>query len=102
MQKTSFSPETITVTAGTSLRWENSSEIEHTVTAYEEQIPDDATYFASGGFDSEQAARNNVTEGLIAPGAEYEHTVTEPGTYEYYCIPHESSGMIGTIRVERP
>ncbi len=29
----------------------------------------------------------------------WELTLTEPGTYEYYCTPHKSSGMTGTIRV---
>lgn len=100
MHGTDFSPATVTITAGASLRWKNTSEIEHTVTAYEEKIPDDAAYFASGGFDSERAARNNISEGLIAPGETYEHTFEQPGTYEYFCIPHESSGMVGTVHVE--
>lgn len=98
--QTRFSPATVTITAGATLRWKNTTEIEHTVTAYEEKIPDEAVYFTSGGFDSEQAARNKVTEGLIAPGETYQHTFEQPGMYEYFCIPHESSGMIGTIHVK--
>ncbi|RDI69588.1 plastocyanin/azurin family copper-binding protein [Halopelagius longus] len=100
MQGTDFSPATVTITTGASLRWKNTSDIEHTVTAYEEKIPDDAAYFASGGFDSERAARNNVTGGLIAPGETYEHTFEVTGRYKCFCIPHESSGMVGTVKVE--
>lgn len=100
MHRTSFSPATVTVSVGDILRWENTSDVEHTVTAYEEQLPSGAAYFASGGFDSEEAARNNVTEGLVGPGDTYEHTFDQPGTYEYFCIPHESSGMTGTVHVK--
>ncbi|AFK18236.1 copper-binding protein [Haloferax mediterranei ATCC 33500] len=95
-----FDPERLTVSTGTTIRWVNDSDIVHTVTAYEDEIPDDATYFASGGFESERAARNELTGGLIGPGGAYEHTFDVPGTYEYYCIPHESSGMVGSIVVK--
>lgn len=33
-------------------------------------------------------------------GFEYEYTFDVPGTYEYYCEPHRSAGMVGTIVVE--
>ncbi|QLG62276.1 plastocyanin/azurin family copper-binding protein [Halorarum salinum] len=95
-----FDPRTATVGAGRTVRWENESDVGHTVTAYGDAVPSDARYFASGGFDSERAARAGVTEGLVPPGGEYEHAFEEPGTYGYFCIPHESSGMVGTVRVE--
>lgn len=94
-----FEPKTVTIDAGRTVTWSNDSDVEHTVTAYEDRIPDGAAYFASGGFDSERAARNHTTEGLVAPGGEYEHTFERPGTYEYYCIPHEGSGMVATVGV---
>ena len=95
-----FEPTTVTIEMGETVTWTNESDIQHTVTAYEDEIPDEAAYFASGGFESERAARDRVTEGLIAPGENYEHTFNQSGTYGYYCIPHESSGMFGTIRVK--
>lgn len=95
-----FDPKSVTIEPGETVTWTNESDIEHTVTAYEDEIPDRAAYFASGGFESERAARNRVKEGLIAPGENYEHTFDQPGTYGYLCIPHESSGMVGTVRVE--
>ncbi|MXR43105.1 copper-binding protein [Halobaculum sp. WSA2] len=94
-----FEPKTATIEPGETVTWTNESDIDHTVTAYEDEIPDEAAYFASGDFESEGAVRNRVTEGLIAPGENYEHTFEEPGTYGYFCIPHESSEMVGTVRV---
>ena len=96
-----FKPKTATIETGQAVNWKNTSGVEHTVTAYEDGIPDGAAYFASGDFDSERAARNHVNDGLIAPSDEYEYTFEEPGTYGYYCIPHESSGMVGTVQVEQ-
>lgn len=95
-----FDPKTKTIETGQTVTWTNTNDVDHTVTAYEDEVPDSAPYFASGGFESERAARNHVAEGLIAPGGEYDHTFEEPGAYEYYCVPHESSGMVGTVRVE--
>ena len=62
--------------------------------------PDGTAYFASGGFDSEEDARANLSDGLIDPDETFEVTFDEPGTYDYFCIPHEGSGMKGTIIVE--
>ena len=95
-----FEPKTATIKTGETVTWKNTSDVEHTVTAYGDKTPDGAAYFASGGFESERAARNNVKEGLIAPDEAYEHTFEQPGTYEYFCIPHESSGMVGTFQVK--
>ncbi|WP_433634758.1 cupredoxin domain-containing protein [Halomicrococcus sp. NG-SE-24] len=95
-----FEPKTATIETGETVIWTNESDIEHTVTAYEDDIPDEAAYFASGGFELERAARNRVNEGLIAPGENYEHTFDQSGTYGYFCIPHESSGMVGTVQVK--
>jgi plastocyanin len=95
-----FAPKQVNVQAGTTVTWENVGAVAHSVTAYEDEIPDGAAYFASGGFDTEQAARENYPdEGSIEEGGSYEHTFETTGTYEYYCIPHEMSGMVGTIKV---
>ena len=32
-------------------------------------------------------------------GFTYSHTFETLGTYEYYCVPHQSAGMVGTIEV---
>lgn len=37
---------------------------------------------------------------LVSKGGESEVTADlEPGTYTYYCSPHESAGMVGTLTV---
>ncbi|WP_232703570.1 plastocyanin/azurin family copper-binding protein [Halobacterium wangiae] len=95
-----FAPKQIQVSAGTTVTWENVGAVAHSVTAYEDEIPDGAAYFASGGFDSESAATDAYPdEGNIEEGGTYEHTFETTGTYEYYCIPHEMNGMVGTIKV---
>jgi plastocyanin len=95
-----FEPKKIEVSAGTTVTWKNVGAIGHTVTAYEDEIPDGATYFASGGFDSQDAAVEGYPdEGNIEGEGTYEHTFETKGTYEYYCIPHEMNGMVGTVKV---
>jgi plastocyanin len=37
--------------------------------------------------------------GDINPGQTFTHTFDTPGTYKYFCIPHEVAGMTGTIVV---
>lgn len=104
MSVNAFEPETYTVSVGDEVVWHNTSSRSHTVTAYESAIPDDAAYFASGGFESEAAARaawdGGGDDGQFRPGAEYSHRFEVAGTYEYVCLPHESRGMTGTIVVE--
>ncbi|QZX99071.1 plastocyanin/azurin family copper-binding protein [Halobaculum rubrum] len=99
-----FDPEEVAVTPGTTVVWENVGNIGHSVTAYEEDLPADAEFFASGGFETEDAARSAYSagdpdSGDIAGGETYEYTFETEGTYPYFCIPHESAGMLGTIEV---
>lgn len=95
-----FEPERITVDAGQTVVFSNTSDESHTVTAYGDDLPSGAEYFASGDFPDEEAARDSVSDGLLEAGEEFEVTLTEPGTYNYFCIPHEASGMKGTIVVQ--
>lgn len=95
-----FDPDSVTVAAGSELVFTNDGEEPHTVTAYEDELPEGAEYFSSGGFDSEEAARDDVGGALIAPGERFTVTLDEPGTYSYFCIPHEDHGMTGEIVVE--
>ena len=36
------------------------------------------------------------------PGQGIEVVLTEPGVYDYYCVPHEHAGMVGRIVVGEP
>lgn len=94
-----FEPEEATISLADTVRWRNIGTVAHTVTAYEEKTPTEADYFASGGFRSEQAAQQNLNKGLIAPGEQFEHVFDVSAVYEYYCIPHESAEMIGSVHV---
>lgn len=103
MTSNAFTPDHHTVSAGATVLWENTSSRAHTVTAYENAIPDETPYFASGGFDSETAARASWTDGRggkILSDQTYSHTFEMPGTYSYFCIPHEQM-MTGVIVVEK-
>jgi plastocyanin len=95
-----FEPSSMTVSVGDTVTFTNPSGASHTVTAYQDGIPAGAEYFASGGFESEEAARDDLAGGLIEPDEEYEVTFDRAGTYRYFCLPHEGSGMTGEIVVE--
>jgi hypothetical protein len=73
--------------------WTNESG-SHSATAYApandrpRRVPEAAEAFDSGTLTEE--------------GATFEHTFEEPGVYDYYCTPHESTGMIGSVIVGEP
>ena len=87
-----FTPDTVTIKKGDTVSWKNSSLLVHSVTADHDkktkpesvQLPDGAEPFDSG---------------LMDPEAEFSHTFTVPGTYTYFCTPHEAA-MRGVIIVE--
>lgn len=95
-----YEPDPLTISVGETATWINDSSQSHTVTAYEEKLPEGADFFASGGATSEEQARSDLEDGLIDEGETFEVTFNEPGTYTYFCIPHESQGMIATVVVE--
>ena len=96
-----FEPKVLTVDAGETVTFINESEDAHTVTAYENEIPEAASYFSSGGFANENEARDDLAGGLLSAGEKFDVRFEMPGTYQYFCIPHEDSGMIGRIVVEQ-
>jgi plastocyanin len=61
-----YSPDSITVPAGTMVVWRNLDPVLHTVTN------------AEGKFDS----------GIIEPGKNFSYTFEDPDTYDYYCTIH--------------
>jgi len=70
-----FEPVVVSVPTGTSVRWVNTGNRKHTVTAND------------GSFDS----------GLLAKGDAFSHTFTTDGSFTYYCDLHPE--MVGTINV---
>ena len=88
-----FNPHVTWITEGGTVTWVLESGA-HTATAYHpgndqpQLVPDGTAAWDSGV--------------LSAAGETYEHTFDTPGVYHYYCIPHESQGMIGTVIVGEP
>jgi len=87
-----FMPETITVTAGTTVRWVNAEAITHTLTSG-----------AFTGVNASTGIRDSETpDGLfdvtLAPkgqdGDTFEFTYETPGTYPYYCDIHLSMNAV--------
>lgn len=97
----SFDSDSVEVNVGGTVVWKNDSHQTQTVTAYEKSIPDDADYFASGGFSREvQATILYPFMGGIRPGRRFTHRFNTVGNYEYYSIPSEHLGMKGEVRVQ--
>lgn len=87
-----YSPAAATARVGETVRWVNRSNIPHTVTADPDLAANPQSVMLPAGaapFDS----------GLIDAGGSYTRTFTVPGTYRYFCRPHEGAAMIGTIVV---
>ena len=88
-----FDPDMVTINAGQTVRWNNSSLLWHTVTCDPSKAKDENHVALPKGvepFDS----------GKIPSNGNFWHTFTEPGIYHYICLPHESKGMVGTVVVQ--
>lgn len=96
-----FDPADVAIDPGQQITWVNESGVPHTASAYEGTIPEEATYFASGGYESEQAVRQSTSvRGFLERGETYRYTFDVTGTYQYFCLPHEENGMVGRVIVE--
>ena len=77
-----FTPADLTIEPGTTVRWVNQTNTFHTVT------PDGHSEWASAS--------------LSEMGETFTHTFDTEGTFPYYCDPHRSLGMTGSVTVEAP
>ncbi|MFB6176791.1 MAG: plastocyanin/azurin family copper-binding protein, partial [Halobaculum sp.] len=103
MKAVKFAPKSVTVSVGDTVAFVHSAGEAHTVFAYEDKLPEGASYWASGGFGSESAAKTGWEEkkkGGVVGGQAYVHTFETAGEHGYYCAPHEMAGMVGTVVVE--
>jgi len=90
-----FAPRGLAVAPGTVLRFVNRDKgNSHTATAYHPEIFDRARRIP--------AAATPWDSDFLLPDESFEVTLTEPGVYDFYCIPHEMSGMVGRIVVGTP
>jgi len=88
-----FDPHIVRVTVGGTVTFVNKSG-SHDTTAYHSD--NDQPHLAPTG----AAAWNS--DRLSEEGATFEHTFETEGVYHYFCTPHESSGMIGSVIVGEP
>ena len=95
-----YDPEIITIAPGDTVRWLNIGKMGHSVTAYQNELPDGAPYWASGDFASENAARSGYPLGDIPGGESYSYTFDIEGEYGYFCVPHETIQMVGKVIVK--
>ncbi|MFO8173283.1 MAG: plastocyanin/azurin family copper-binding protein [Gemmatimonadota bacterium] len=75
-----FSPSQVNISPGTTVRWVNQADIFHTIT------PD----------EHDEWSRTTMNQA----GQTFEHTFQTAGTFPYFCEPHLSQGMTGTITVQ--
>ncbi|MFB6284230.1 MAG: plastocyanin/azurin family copper-binding protein [Halobacteria archaeon] len=103
MKAVEYKPREIEVESGDKVAWKHVSGESHTVTAYGDQVPEDGEYFASGGFPNQKKAEEGWenSKGAVQSGQSYVHVFKNPGTYKYFCIPHEMAGMKGKITVKK-
>lgn len=87
-----FAPDTVRIRVGQTVRWRNSSDVLHTVTA-------DPARAADASHVSLPDGAETFDSGNIEPGSTFEHTFSVAGTYQYFCIPHELAGMVGWVIV---
>ncbi|KAG7590303.1 Plastocyanin [Arabidopsis suecica] len=86
-----FVPSEFTVAKGEKIVFKNNAGFPHNVVFDEDEIP--------SGVDASKISMDE-TELLNAAGDIYEVTLTEPGTYGFYCAPHQGAGMVGKLTVK--
>ena len=87
-----FAPATVQVQSGGTVVWTNGSSMPHTVTADPDLAANPASVTLPAGAEP-------FASPLIGAGGSYSRTFTVPGTYRYFCQPHEGAGMIGVVEV---
>ncbi|UPV73511.1 plastocyanin/azurin family copper-binding protein [Halorussus limi] len=82
-----FEPAEVTIAPGTTVKWVWESDNHNVVPSSQ---PEGANWQGTDGAPSK----------TYNTGHEYSHTFETTGTYEYYCQPHETAGMVGTVTVQ--
>jgi len=90
-----FDPIGLHIEPGQTIRWINrDAGNSHTATAYH---PDNF-----GRPRRIPSAANPWDSDYLLPGESFSISLTKPGVYDYYCVPHEHAGMVGRIIVGSP
>lgn len=94
-----YSPATVTVKVGTTVKWTNGGATAHTATsdATPQPIWNSGTVLPGGSTSCPPADPYCQPSGT--PAGTYQMTFNNPGTYQYHCEFHGPQGMTGTITV---
>ncbi|KAE9617266.1 putative Blue (type 1) copper binding protein [Lupinus albus] len=85
-----FVPNDFSVSAGEKIVFKNNAGFPHNVVFDEDEIP--------SGVDASKISM--AEEDLLnGPGETYNVTLSEKGTYSFYCSPHQGAGMKGKVTV---
>lgn len=82
IQDYSYSPSTVVIKPGDTVKWINTVENQHTVTSGKDGVTD-------GLWDSKR----------LNKGESFSYTFDKAGTYTYFCVPHSVFKMGGTVDV---
>ncbi|KAL6606427.1 hypothetical protein ACP70R_042080 [Stipagrostis hirtigluma subsp. patula] len=83
-----FEPNEFSVKSGETITFKNNAGFPHNVVFDEDEVP--------SGVDVSKISKE---EYLNAPGESFSVTLTVPGTYAFYCEPHQGAGMVGKVTV---
>lgn len=86
-----FSPQNFEVAAGEKIIFFNNAGFPHNVVFDEDEIP--------AGVDASKISMPE-DELLNAKGDTFVVTLTEKGSYAFYCAPHQGAGMVGKVTVK--
>ncbi|HKL19188.1 MAG TPA: plastocyanin/azurin family copper-binding protein [Halalkalibaculum sp.] len=88
-----FTPDTVRINTGETVLWKNTSLLAHSVTG-------DPSVSSIQGSAKLPKGAEAFDSGMMDPKESFRHTFKEPGTYQYFCIPHEGAKMYGWVIVE--
>nr|prf plastocyanin precursor [Silene latifolia subsp. alba] len=85
-----FVPSDLSIASGEKITFKNNAGFPHNDLFDEDEVP--------AGVDVTKISMPEE-DLLNAPGEEYSVTLTEKGTYKFYCAPHAGAGMVGKVTV---
>jgi len=88
-----FTPDTVRINTGETVLWKNTSLLAHSVTG-------DPSVSSIQGSAKLPKSAEAFDSGMMDPKENFRHTFKVPGTYQYFCIPHEGAKMYGWVIVE--
>lgn len=95
-----FSPATLTIKVGDTVRWMNVSGMPHNVAFYADKIPAGAADVLNTVMPKKMSPLQGPL--MMNPGESYEITFlgAPTGSYGYFCLPHEALGMKATLTIQ--